>query len=299
LARANRNKAAGISLTSILILALSVHAADALPQAAAVDLAPHRAIYDMSLHETVAGSNVSDVRGRLVFDFEGSVCAGFSLKSRLVTEIVDRDGNTMVTDLRSSTWENAAGDKFRFDNSQYVDRRLSEQVTGQAARRKKAEGIEVTLDKPQRRKLKLEGRALFPTQHSIAILEAAKAGYGVLQADVYDASEQGKKLLQTTTFIGKPSIATATATAAAAKPARIANADKLDGVASWPISISYYDVVDNPRKDTGVPAYELSFRLFANGVSEDLLINYGNFSISGDLAGIEFHAAKACPAAKR
>lgn len=249
----------------------------------------------MSLHETVAGSNVSDVRGRLVFDFEGSACAGFSLKSRLVTEIVDRDGNTMVTDLRSSTWENAAGDKFRFDNSQYVDRRLSEQVSGQAARRKKAEGIEVTLDKPQRRRLKLEGRALFPTQHSIAILEAAKAGYGVLQADVYDASEQGKKLLQTTTFIGKPSIATS----AAAKPARIANADKLDGVASWPISISYYDVVDNPKKDTGVPAYELSFRLFANGVSQDLLINYGNFSISGDLAGIEFHAAKACPAAKR
>ena len=296
MARTNWNKAADTSLISILILGLSVHAADALPQGASVDLAPHRAIYDMSLHETVAGSNVSDVRGRLVFDFEGSTCAGFSLKSRLVTEIVDRDGNTMVTDLRSSTWENAAGDKFRFDNTQYVDRRLSEQVTGQAARRKKAEGIEITLDKPQRKRLKLEGRALFPTQHSIAILEAAKAGYGVLQADVYDGSEQGKKLLQTTTFIGKASVA---ATAAAAKPAHIANADKLDGVASWPVSISYYDVIDNPKKDTGIPAYELSFRLFANGVSQDLLINYGGFSISGDLAGIEFHAPKECPAAKR
>jgi EipB-like len=294
LAPAKLSKAADTSLIGVFILSLSIHPAAAVPQAASVDLAPHRAIYDMTLHEAVSGSNVSDVRGRLVFDFEGSTCAGFSLKSRLVTEIVDRDGNTMVTDLRSSTWETANGDKFRFENSQYVDQRLSEQVTGQAARRKKAGAIDITLDKPQHRRLKLEGKALFPTQHSIAILEAAKAGYSVLQADVYDGSEQGKKLLQTTTFIGKPSV-----TAAAGLPARIANAKELSGMQSWPVSISYYDVVDNPRQDTGVPAYELSFRLFANGVSQDLLINYGGFSISGDLSGIEFHAPKECPTAKR
>jgi hypothetical protein len=288
------SKAADTSLICVLILCLSPHAANALPQASSADLAPHRAIYDMTLHDAVAGSNVSDVRGRLVFDFEGSTCSGFSLKSRLVTEIVDRDGNSMITDLRSSTWENADGDKFRFDTSQYVDRRLSEQVTGQAARRKKTEGIDITLDKPQRHKLKLEGRALFPTQHSIAILEAAKAGYSVLQADVYDGSEQGKKLLQTTTFIGKPSV-----TKVANKPSHIPNAEKLEGIASWPVSISYYDVVDDPKKDTGVPSYELSFRLFANGVSQDLLINYGGFSISGDLSRIEFHTPKECPAAPK
>ena len=282
------------AVIGLVFLCFSAHASSALPQSPPIDLAPHRAIYDMNLREAGAGSNVSDIKGRLVFDFEGSTCAGFTLTSRLVTQMVDRDGNSTLSDLRSTTWENASGDKFRFENSQYIDRRLSEQVTGQAARRKTTEAIDVTLDKPQKHRLKLKGPALFPTQHSIAILEAAQQGAGVLQADVYDGSEQGKKLLQTTTFIGRPSVASRDA-----RPGRIANTERLDGLVSWPISISYYDPAENPAADEGLPTYEMSFRLFANGVSEELLINYGGFSITGDLSRIEFHASENCSDKKR
>ena len=83
---------------------LPLGGAHAAPAAAVPDLAPHRAIYDMTLRNAAPGSNVSEVRGRLVFDFGGSACAGYSLKSRMVTQVVDRDGKATVTDLRSSTW---------------------------------------------------------------------------------------------------------------------------------------------------------------------------------------------------
>jgi hypothetical protein len=275
--------------TVAFALMLSSGLAKAVPQSSAIDLAPHLAIYDMSLHNATAGSNISDVRGRLVFDFAGSACAGYTLKSRLVTKVVDREGNATVTDLRSSTFENHAGDRFRFENKQYIGRQLSEQVAGLAERHEKGDEIEVDLDLPKESQLKFDGKVLFPTQHSIAILDAALRGAKVLQADIYDGSEQGNKLFQTTTFIGRQ-IEPGTGN----RLSVIANADRLDQLISWPISISYFEIFRNPAQDQGLPTYELSFRLFANGVSRDLLINYGDILIHGELTRLDFHEPASC-----
>jgi hypothetical protein len=272
-------------------LLLSLSEANAAP-APVADLAPHRAIYDMSLRNAASGSNVSEVRGRLVFDFGGSTCAGYSLKSRMVTQVVDRDGKATVTDLRSSTWEEAAGEKFRFNSSQYVDQRLSDRVVGTAERRA-AGAVDVVIDKPNRQKLKLNGQPLFPTQHSVAILEAARQGTNVVQANIYDGSEKGDKLYETTTFIGKA------VAPGPGGPMGVANAEKLDELVSWPVTISYFERAPSPGKDEGLPAYELSFRLFANGVSRDLLIDYGSFSIKGVLSRIDFREPAECPARKK
>ena len=88
-------------LFAFLVCVFPVGTAHATPQAAIVNLAPHRAIYDMSLGEATAGSNISDIRGRLVFDFEGSGCAGYTLKSRMVnTACLDR--RTWTSFSRSS-----------------------------------------------------------------------------------------------------------------------------------------------------------------------------------------------------
>ena len=279
----------GAAAASLLLLPTEAVAA---PAGAVVDLAPHRAIYDMSLRNAVAGSNVSEVRGRLVFDFGGSQCAGYSLKSRMVTEVVDRDGKATLTDLRSSTWEHAAGEKFRFNSSQYVDQQLSERVVG-TAERKAAGAVDVVIDKPNRVKLKLNGQPLFPTQHSVAILDAARQGTGVVQANIYDGSEKGDKLYETTSFIGK-AVAPGPRT-----PTGVANAEKLDELVSWPVTISYFERAPGVSKDEGLPAYELSFRLFANGVSRDLLIDYGNFSIKGVLSQIDFREPAHCSAKKK
>jgi hypothetical protein len=285
----NNIRLAAAAAASLLLPASVANAVTLTPGA---DLAPHRAVYDMTLRNAAAGSNVSEVRGRLVFDFAGSTCAGYSLKSRMVTQVVDRDGKATITDLRSSTWEEAAGEKFRFNSSQYVDRQLSDRVVGTAERRA-AGAVDVVIDKPNRQKLKLNGQPLFPTQHSVAILEAARQGTGVVQANIYDGSEKGDKLYETTTFIGK-AVAPGPAGLAA-----VANAQKLDELVSWPVTISYFERATGAGKDEGLPAYELSFRLFANGVSRDLLIDYGSFSIKGVLSRIDFREPPECPARKK
>jgi hypothetical protein len=289
-------------LTAVILLlstGLSLQAAMPVPpaQPAAtpngnppIELAPHRAIYDMTLVKAAASANVGEVRGRMVFDFSGSVCEGYTLNMRLVTEIVDRDGKSSVNDLRSTTWEHAKGEKFRFNSSQYLNQRLGEQVMGVASRGKEA-GVNIAIDKPKKRQVKMPAGALFPTQHSIAILDAAQAGRSIVQADIYDGTEKGDKYYETTTFIGKALQPGSGSEAIKSVP----NAEKLDGLVSWPVTISYYESPTGKKmRDEGTPSYELSFRLYANGVSRRLQIDYGTFSIAGELSRIDFSEPAKC-----
>jgi hypothetical protein len=254
-----------------------------------VELAPHRAVYALTLDDTGAGTNVSDIRGELIYEFKGSSCEGYTLNTRLFTEIFDREGKPSVTDIRSKTWESGDGSRFRFDTSQFANSKLSDSTKGSAAR--KRDSVVVELEKPKRGTLRLPGKVFFPTQHSITLIRAALEGRNRVQADIYDGSEKGLKVYETTTVIGA-----AIAGAANSKLPRVKNADALDGVASWPVVVSYYDGGD--KKDA-LPSYEISFRMYANGVSRKLRLDYGTFALTGDLSSIEFFPAKSCPEPNR
>jgi hypothetical protein len=258
------------------------------PAAKGVQLAAHRAVYDLTLDRTGAGSNVSDIRGQLTYDFSGSECQGYTLNTRLVTEIFDREGKPSITDIRSEAQEDAEGRRFRFNTSQYVNDKLSESTKGLAVRSNRSRDIvNVEIEKPKRGMLTLSGNVYFPTQHSLAILKAAAAGETRLQADIYDGSEKGTKIYETTTVIGAP-----LELAANAQLPVIKNSEALDSIRSWPVVVSYYD--QSPKKD-GLPAYEVSFRMYANGVSRKLKLDYGTFSLNGELSAIEFSKMKPCP----
>jgi EipB-like len=250
-------------------------------------LAPHRAVYELALGNTGAGSNVTDIRGQLVYDFQGSVCQGYTLNTRLVTEVFDRDGKPALNDIRTESWEDGQGKRFRFSTSQYSNSKLTESTKGTAHRAAHNQDIIIVdLEKPKRASLTLNGKILFPAQHSATALKAALAGQNRLQADVYDGSEKGAKVYETTTIIGAPLELSANAQLPAIK-----NAGLLDSIPSWPVVMSYYD--QGPKKD-GLPTYEISFRMYSNGVSRKLRLDYGTFSLDGELSSIEFFEQKPC-----
>lgn len=262
----------------------------ALPAAAGIELVPHRAIYDLRLRSAEASANVTDLTGRLVLDFQGSPCAGYTYKSRLVTQMTDQDGGTFMTDMRTSTWEDGKGEEFRFENMEFSGVQQAS-VTSGSAKKAKGNKISVDFEQPQDGSVEFDRRAMFPTQHSLAILEAAQGGKPHVLADVYDGSEEGRKLYSTTTFIGSARQPGAGKDAVTG----IDNAAHLNGLTSWPISISFYDAAAPGKRDEGLPTYELAFRLFSNGVSGDLIINYGDFLIGGKLTRIDFTGASTCP----
>lgn len=253
--------------TVAIVLLLAFSASPAL----AAGLAPHRAVYDLSL--VPGGTGLSDaapdMSGRMVYEFTGAACEGYTTNFRFVVESTDEDGNRSVTDLRTSNHEDADGAHFQFVSQTYTNNVLTDDVKGTAA---KADGLTVTLtgrDKP----LKFPDAAIFPTAHLEAMIAAGKAGDRVLQKDIFDGSEGGDKVYRTTTVIGAERDDAATGAAAA-----------LGAMPHWPVTVSYFDPTATGDQ---TPDYTISFQLWENGVSTDLTMDYGDFALSGALTTYE------------
>ena len=249
-------------------------------------LVAHRAIYEMTLDDARSASGITGIDGRMVFEFTGSECDGYSLNMRMVTKMTDTQGQTNLTDLRSSTWEQGDGQKFRFQSAQYLNDKLGDITMGRAVRETPKEAVKVKLSQPSAAELDLSGPLLFPTQHSFALIAAARTGQGLFQARVYDGSEKGQKVYDTTAFIG-----TEVQPGSDPKLEQVAQDKGLGELASWPVSIGYFEA----KGADLTPSYQIDFRLYENGVSRDLLIDYGDFSIRGTLTSLEYLKATECP----
>jgi len=262
-------------------MAADASAQKVTPPAPPEVLAPHRAVYEIVLADARGGSGVTELSGRMVYELTGSACQGYTQSMRFVTRMTNQEGATSLTDMRSSSWEDAVAKAFRFNSSQYKDTRLEETTDGDAARSAPNGEVKVVITKPAKKAMSLKADTFFPVQHSRALLTAARNGAQFFIADLYDGSEKGEKVFSTASFIGRPKEPGYNKTLPQAK-----NAAPLNGLKGWPISISYFEE-GSDRKDA-IPAYELAFLYFENGVSRRLFIDYGDFAVRGTLQSLDF-----------
>jgi hypothetical protein len=127
----------------------------------------------------------------------------------------------------------------------------------------------------------------FPVQHTIALLSAAKAAKSAFHAELYDGSEKGEKVYDTVSAIGRMQ-----PPGGNRKLPVVKNAERLDEMKGWPVSIAYFEPGGGGQD--AVPVYELSFLMFENGVSRKLFIDYGEFALQGELTSITFHEPSKC-----
>ena len=281
-----------ISLSVVLGLAMAGGAQQALaaPPADRVLLAPHRAVYDLKLSKTSGSRGIEGVRGRILYDFSGSACEGYQLQFRQVSELDSGEGKAALSDLRSSTWEDGDAKQFRFNSENLFNQRRTDVVNGHAERDAKA--VAVSLTKPTEKKFTVPGTAVFPTEHMRRIIAAAREGKSVLEFPVYDGSESGEKLYNTLTVIGH-----------AIEPGDKVPHDAggkvpaLAKLARWPVTISYFDKTDRKSEQGGeeTPVYSITFELYENGISRALILDYTDFTISGEMTSLEMKNAKPCP----
>jgi len=277
--------AAAFGIAAVLGNASAAGPAKVDDPSAGIALAPHRAIYDLKLGQLRGKRALEAVRGRIVYDFAGSICQGYDLHFRQVTELDSGEGKSALSDLRSSSWEEGAARALRFDSENYLDRKLVYAVDGHAD--KGPDGVTVTLAKPKPKKMDI-GTAVFPSEHMRRIIAAARAEQTLLEVTVYDGSENGDKVYQSLTVIGKKIAPNEHApTDAAAGQAAIAGLDR------WPVTISYFDRAQNGNGEQ-TPVYAISFEAYENGIARALLLDYGDFTVSGELTSLELKDAKPC-----
>ena len=267
-----------------LALVLSPVLASSAGVAAAVPLAQHRAVYDLKLSEASGSSGITGISGRMVYEIRGSACEGYTVRFRYVTQADTRDAS-QVTDQQTTTFEDADGKSFSFVTKSYTDQNLDKELRGNATR--EPDGVKIQIDKPETKSIELEPTQ-FPTQHLVDLISRAKTGETFYETSIFDGSEDADKAMTTTVIVGRQSNTSNGDPEAKAL-------DGLSGEKFWPVDIAYFDEATEGGEDT--PEDRLSFKLYENGLTRDLEMDYGDFVIQGqlvDLAVFEPDAKSSC-----
>nr|WP_249225735.1 cell envelope integrity EipB family protein [Tardiphaga alba] len=260
---------------------------DAAPPAAGVPFLAHQALYDLKLTKSRGNANVNAANGRILYNFTGSACEGYSSDFRQVSELNTGEDKTTLSDLRSTSWESGDGKSYRFK----IDTKMNDDATaidGMAER--DGDHINVKLKQPAAKEFRLDGNIVFPTEQIHRIIAAAKDGKSVLELNVYDGSDTGEKVYSTLTVIGQG----IPGDRKVATPDPSTSDDKMKTMTRWPVTVSYYD--KSAKSDGGeqTPVYAMSFELYENGVSRSLVLDYNDFVIAGAMSKLMVKDSKPC-----
>lgn len=248
--------------------------------AALSSLAAHRAVYDVALKDASDRSGISGMDGRIVYEFQGSECDGYTTNFRFVTRIRSASG-TRLTDQQTTTYEDGPGDMFRFVTKTFVDDRLETELSGSAVH-ENGQTV-VSLKKPDVKEMTLDP-AIFPTAYILDLLKKADAGETVYQTKMFDGSEDGDSVMDTTAIIGQKAVTPE-------KDADVAKA--LQGKSYRNVSVSYFSPnAGNTGEET--PEYAIAYKLYNNGITRDLQMDYGDFSLTGHLTKLELLPQQGC-----
>jgi hypothetical protein len=256
------------------LIALSASA----PSASGANIAPHRALYTMTLGSARNDSGVVDARGTMDYEW-GESCDGWTIEQRYRLKM--RYSETQDVDIVSSfvTWESKDGLRYRFNQKQTRNGEVDQEIRGEARLDGAGKGGVAEFSKPQTQTLRLEPGVLFPSAHTMLLIDAAHEAESFVSRLVFDGATD-ENAVQVSAAIGVK---------LAPEPAAAVQNPLLERP-SWRIRLAFFPADASAEK----PDYELGMRLLDNGVSQDMVIDYGEYSIRAKLDDIEPLAKPNC-----
>jgi hypothetical protein len=239
--------------------------------AEAAEIAPHRALYTMSLGNARNDSGVVEARGTMDYEW-GETCEGWTIEQRYRLKM--RYAETSDVDIVSSfvTWESKDGLRYRFNQKQTRNGEVDQEIRGEARLDGPGQGGVADFTKPQPQTLKLEPGVMFPSAHTILLIDSAHAGENFVSRLIFDGATDDNAVQVSAVIGGKLT----------ADPAAATRSPLLERP-GWRVRLAFFPVDASAEK----PDYELGMRLLDNGVSQDMVIDYGEYSIRAKLDDIE------------
>lgn len=230
-------------------------------------MAPHRAAYRLDLGEA-RGAGIAAVRGAMVFDVIDA-CEGWTTRQRMTMTVVDRDGQEIETVSDYATYEAKDNSRLRFSLTQSTEGAISQRVAGEAELNAEGAG-RVRFSEPAGHEQALPPGTILPMRHTVLAVETARAGRRLLAAPLFDGtSDEGAQ--DTTTII-------ATWSAEAGKTAF----PLLERQGSGRMRIAFFER-GGGGSGASQPDYEVGLRYYENGIADELLMDFGEFSVRGTL----------------
>jgi len=262
-------------LVGVFVLALGLVLVAA---ASGAEIAPHRALYSMTLGSTRTDSGVVDANGTMDYEW-GETCDGWTIEQRYRLKMHYAESRDVDIDSSFVTWESKDGLRYRFNQKQTRNGEIDQEIRGEAQLAGPGKGGVAQFAKPQVHTLKLAPGVLFPSAHTILLIDLAREGRTFVSRQVFDGAAD-ENAVQVSAVIGAKVVADPVS----------AKLSPLLERPGWYIRLAFFPVDAHAEQ----PDYELGMRLLDNGVSRDMIIDYGDYSIRAKLDDIEALAKPRC-----
>jgi hypothetical protein len=255
-----------------LVLAVVIAGAVGCASVAAampIELASHRAVYKMGLATARSGSGMANASGTWTYQFT-DVCKAWVTEFRLVITYAYAEGGQVETTTDFLGWESKDGLVYRFRVRQARDGQVTDDVEGVARLAGVGKGGTVRYSRPEVRSIRLPRGTVFPTTHTVRLIEAAQGGGQSLARPLFDGQgEEGP--FETNARIGR-------------LQSQIGGgADPLLNSPAWPIRLAFFPIGSLDP----LPEFEVALTYHANGVAEGIEQIFKTFSLRGKLDTIE------------
>jgi len=237
-------------------------------------MAAHRAAYRLTLDRARDNADVIAARGAMLYEVVDA-CEGWATRQRFTMTVTGRDGQEIETTSDYSTFEQKDGRALRFTLTQTSQGAVSQRVAGEARLEPDGSGV-VRYTEPAGKEVRLPPGTLLPTLHTIRALNLAREGQRLLVAPLFDGtSDDGAQDTTTVLSAWQPAAA-------------VERFPALSALGSARMTVAFFDRSGGGQGGgAATPEYEVSLRYYENGVADELRMNFGNFSVAGELAELQ------------
>ncbi len=239
--------------------------------AGAADLAPHRAVYDMHLGVARHNSGIIDIRGSMIMETSES-CDGWETTQRIKLRFSHNDAEESESDSTFASYESRDGLNYRFNTRNLEDGELDDEFSGLAAMERVGGPGKAVFTEPQQQEFKLPAGTVFPTMHMMKLLDRAQAGDTTMAFRVFDGSR-----LEGAFDVN------AVVTGTQPKAPVAVDSPLLKNQKIWVMRLAFF----GGDKNSADPEYEIAVELQANGVTRAITLDYGDFTVVGELRDIQ------------
>lgn len=259
--------------------ATAVLASAAADTAAAAQLVPHRAVYELAARSSAGFGRSGALRGVLTYELMED-CDGWSVNQKAGLDVTPPEGDVHRFEWSQATWEAKDGTSYRYFIKDSQDGATGNQRRGELIYPKPGADGKLTTELPSRGEITVPS-VLLPVQHTLALIERAEAGDAVFVAKIFDATVD-EKPVEISAGFGRELKGHQEAGAKDFPPLR--------DVPSRHVDFAFF-VQNLPD---GTPDFEQSVQLFNNGVVSEVNFEFGGLPVLGTLRRLEVLEPQTC-----
>ncbi|GAN82056.1 EipB family protein [Acidocella aminolytica] len=245
----------------------------------ASQLTGQHAVYTLGLSK-LRTHDITGATGQMSFNVVDG-CTGWATTQHMTLIIRNVDGSLSKSVSDYVTWESKDGKTFSFKLTEHDDSGKEKiDDAGVATHTSSNDGGIIKYTTPANTELKLPPGTLFPMQHTEALLAAGRARKTFISPLLFDGTTADGAQATFVTILGHH-VPEKTKWAA------------LDKYASTDVDIAFFE----RKHDDETPDFRTSMRYYENGVATGLVLDFGDFVMTGKLTSLTIPPS-ACPVSK-